>query len=227
MTDGARTHDHRSHNPVLYQLSYSHQTRKGDFAHAPLFVKSKVVRLERKSRPRRVRKRAETTRRQGRLTGRSARCGLPSRSCSPGPLRPAVAGLPLSIRDCPSSRLILARLSLYSPPWWASRQGSALVSSLAGFRPSPRRTALALRPCGAFPCRSKAANAEKFRKIRALSPGTQAASQHGPSVPCSARRPGRERPLRPASLRKGSLGPPGATIPHPNSRIRNGLPWIP
>ncbi len=24
VADGARTHDHRNHNPVLYQLSYSH-----------------------------------------------------------------------------------------------------------------------------------------------------------------------------------------------------------
>ena len=24
MTDGDRTHDHRNHNPALYQLSYSH-----------------------------------------------------------------------------------------------------------------------------------------------------------------------------------------------------------
>lgn len=29
MTDGARTHDHRNHNPGLYQLSYSHHNVAG------------------------------------------------------------------------------------------------------------------------------------------------------------------------------------------------------
>jgi hypothetical protein len=29
VTDGARTRDLRSHNPMLYQLSYGHQARKG------------------------------------------------------------------------------------------------------------------------------------------------------------------------------------------------------
>ena len=28
VSDGDRTHDHRSHNPVLYQLSYAHHKRK-------------------------------------------------------------------------------------------------------------------------------------------------------------------------------------------------------
>ena len=27
VSDGIRTHDHRSHNPGLYQLSYAHQRR--------------------------------------------------------------------------------------------------------------------------------------------------------------------------------------------------------
>ena len=35
MNDGARTHDHRKHNPVLYQLSY---------AHHKLFMYQKIVR---------------------------------------------------------------------------------------------------------------------------------------------------------------------------------------
>ena len=29
MTDGARTHDHRNHNPGLYQLSYNHHNNLG------------------------------------------------------------------------------------------------------------------------------------------------------------------------------------------------------
>jgi hypothetical protein len=40
VTDGARTRDNRSHNPVLYQLSYGHQERGANMIGVPTKIKA-------------------------------------------------------------------------------------------------------------------------------------------------------------------------------------------
>jgi hypothetical protein len=40
VTDGARTRDNRSHNPVLYQLSYGHQERGANMIGVPPEIKA-------------------------------------------------------------------------------------------------------------------------------------------------------------------------------------------
>jgi hypothetical protein len=40
VTDGARTRDNRSHNPVLYQLSYGHQERGANMIGGPAKIKA-------------------------------------------------------------------------------------------------------------------------------------------------------------------------------------------